>query len=94
MSIGWRKILRDLKSSAPRKLLVILSSTVGVFALGLVFGLSSVMTDQLVQDHRSYIPAHITFWGGQFSEEAVAVIQEDPGIASAEGEVRVPLRWK
>lgn len=94
MNIGWHKIIRDLGRNKLRTLLVILSSAVGIFALGLVFSLSNMMTDQLTQDHRAYRPAHITFWGAMLDTDTIDAIRDDPDIASAEGEIRAPLRWK
>jgi hypothetical protein len=40
MNVIWHKVWRDLVRDRTRTALVVLSTTVGMFALGLVFGLS------------------------------------------------------
>lgn len=94
MSIIWHKVWRDLAHNKTRTLLVVLSTAVGVFALGLVFGLSGVMRARLTEDHRATIPAHISFWGGRFDQEVVEAVRREPGIADVEAEVRAVFRWK
>ncbi len=94
MSIVWRKVWRDLVHNKLRTLLVVLSTAVGVFALGLVFGLSDVMRTRMTEDHRATIPPHITFFGGLYNQDVVDVTLQEPGVAGAEGEVRTSFRWK
>ena len=94
MSVIWRKVWRDLVHNKARTFLVVLSTAIGVFALGLVFGLSDVMRTRMTADHQARIPAHITFWGGAFNQNVVDVIQREPGVADVEGRTHVSLRWK
>ena len=70
MSVVWRKIWRDLARDKARTALVVLSTAAGVFALGLVFGLSGVLRAQILGSYRGSIPAHITLWGRPFSPGA------------------------
>ncbi len=63
MRVIWRKIWRDLTHNKARTLMVVLSIAVGVFALGAIFGAYSVMNDYLVENHKAWIPIHMTFWG-------------------------------
>ena len=94
MSIIWRKVWRDLAHNKTRTLLVVLSTAVGVFALGLVFGLSGVMRTRMTEDHRARIPAHITFRGGVFNQGVIDSIRREPGVADAEGETHTSFRWR
>ncbi len=95
MSIVWRKVWRDLWDKKLRTLLVVLSTTVGVFAFGLVFGLSDVMRSRMIEVHRETIPAHVTFWWiSTFDQEVVEIIARLPGVADAEGEIADRIRWK
>jgi putative ABC transport system permease protein len=94
MSVIWHKTWRDLASNMARTTLVVISTVVGVFALGLVFGLSGVMGERLTAAHRRALPAHITFHGGPFGPETVAAIEHQRGVGSAQGEIIVPLRWR
>jgi putative ABC transport system permease protein len=93
-SVVWKKVWRDLAGSKARTALAALSTAVGVFALGLVFGLSGTMRAQMTQVHQEAIPAHITFWGGPFSPEMVSAAQRERGVMDTQGELAVSFRWK
>ncbi|NLG49322.1 MAG: ABC transporter permease [Chloroflexi bacterium] len=94
MSVIWYKVWRDLTQNRTRTLLVVLSIAVGVFALGLVFGLSAVMRARMTQDYQSTLPAHLAFGGSSFSQEIVEGIRRGPGVAEAEGVTQAMIRWK
>ena len=94
MSVVWRKVWRDLAHNRLRTLLVVLSTAVGVLALGLVFGLSGVMRVRLTEDHRGTIPAHLTYWSGPFNQTAVDAVLEEPGVADAECQTWTSVRWR
>lgn len=94
MNVIWSKIWRDLAHNKIRTGLVVLSTAVGVFALGLVFGTSGVMRAQMMATRQAAVPAHITFSGGPFEQDAVDAARREPGVAAVEGEIVVPLRWK
>jgi putative ABC transport system permease protein len=94
MSVIWRKVWRDLWGNKFRTLLVVLSITVGVFALGLVFGSSDVMRARMMESHRASVPPHIEFYTDLFGQDVVDAIRREPGVADAEGEVRTSFRWK
>ena len=68
MHTTWRKVWRDLLHNKLRSTLVIVSTAVGVFALGLVFGLAGVMRERLAEDYKATIPPHINFWRGPFGK--------------------------
>ncbi len=94
MSVVWRKVWRDLARNRARTFLVVISTAVGVFALGLVFGLSGVMRARLTEAHRESKPAHITFWGGPFSPAIVDALRRERGVAAVEGVTVAGFRWK
>jgi putative ABC transport system permease protein len=94
VSLIWHKVWRDLANNKARTILVVLSTAVGVFALGLVFGLYGVLRARIMGSYQASIPAHITFWGGPFDREAVAAVQGEPGVAAAEGEIGDSFRWR
>ena len=93
-SVVWKKVWRDLAHNKARTALAVLSTAVGVFALGLVFGLSGAMKAQLTATHLQAMPAHISFWGGPFSPDVVHAIEREPGVIDAEGEIVSSFRWK
>src|SRR4030042_6316601 len=94
MGVAWRKIWRDLVGSKARTALVVLSAAVGVFALGVVFGLYGVLRAQIMGPYHEALPAHITFWGGPFGQEAVEALAREPGVAVAERELHAGFAWK
>ena len=94
MSVTWLKVWRDLWSNKLRTLLVVVATVVGVFALGLVFGLSAVMRAQMTESHRASNSPHLEFYTSRFDRDTVYAILREPGVSDAEGEVRIGFRWK
>jgi hypothetical protein len=92
MRVVRLKVWRDLACNKARALLAVLSTTVGVLALRLVFGLSGTLQSRIIESHRASIPAHIIFWGGPFSRDAVDAVQREPGVVAVEGETRASFR--
>jgi len=66
MSIIWRKVWRDLWYNKFRTFLIVLATAVGVFALGLVFGMSDVIRARFTESHRVSVAPHIVFFTSQF----------------------------
>ncbi len=59
MSIVYRKVTRDLLRNKTRTLLVVLSTAVGVLALGIAVGGGDLMDAYITSEWRSFQPAHI-----------------------------------
>ena len=94
MSIIWRKVLRDLWGSKLRTLLVILSTAVGVFALGLTFGAFNLVQEQLTESHLLSNAPHIEMWSAGYDETLFQGIQRLPAVVDAQGERRASIHWK
>jgi len=94
MSVIWRKVWRDLWNNKLRTFLVVLATTTGIFSLGMIFGLSSVMTVRLAEDHQAYIPPHLSFRTDLFDKSLIDAISREPGVVVAEGEIRADFRWR
>jgi putative ABC transport system permease protein len=94
VSVLGIKIWRDLWKNPSRTFLVVLSTAVGVFALGLVFGLFDEMRSRIAENHRATLPAYIHFHTAPFDQDAVAETLREPGVTDAEGLVHVSFRWK
>jgi putative ABC transport system permease protein len=94
MSIVWRKLWRDLWRSKFRTILVVLSTALGVFALGFVYGTSDVLTARMTESHKASIFPHLTFYTGLFERDDIKTILREPGVADAEGERVATIRWK
>jgi putative ABC transport system permease protein len=94
MSIIWRKVWRDLWDSKFRTLLVVISTAVGVFALGFVYGTSDVLRARMTESHRASVFPHITFYTGLFDEDVIDTMRHEPGVADVEGQRVATFRWK
>ncbi|HEY4721748.1 MAG TPA: hypothetical protein VII92_07875, partial [Anaerolineae bacterium] len=87
MSIGLRKILRDLWRSKGRTLLAILSIFIGVFAIGTTSGLGDLMPARMISSYRETNPAHIVMYlSGGVSDDDVIGLSRTPGVLGIEGE--------
>ena len=60
MSVIWHKVWSDLWDNKIRTTLAILSIAVGVFAVGVTFGMSDQMLAGMDAAHQASIPAHFT----------------------------------
>jgi putative ABC transport system permease protein len=94
MNTVWRKVCRDLAHNKVRTLLVVLSITVGVFALGVVFGGYGVISDCLAEENEAWVPIHMTFWGWPFDRAVGEIVLQEPDIADVERLVDSSFRWK
>ncbi len=94
MDVAWRKVWRDLWQNKLRTSLVILATAVGIFALGMVFGLSGVMRAQMTASHEASISPHIEMYTSRINQDVVDAVLHEPGVIDTEGEVRASIRWK
>jgi putative ABC transport system permease protein len=94
MGVIWRKVWRDLWLHKFRTVLVVLSTAVGVFALGFVYGGSGVMRRWMTESHQASVPAHLTFYTSRFEEELVDTVLGEPGIVDAQPQLETTFRWK
>jgi len=94
MSIIWRKVWRDLWRNKFRTFLVVLSTAVGVFALGFVYGGSDVMRTRMTESHQASLFPHIIFYTGWFDQDVIDAVAHEPGVADAEGQREASIRWK
>jgi putative ABC transport system permease protein len=73
---------------------VVLSTAVGVFALGLVFGSSGVMRARMTESHQESHPPHIEMYTSLFDLDTLETVLREPGVAEVEAERRASFRWK
>ncbi len=62
MSVIWYKLWSDLWDNKIRTLLIVLSIAVGLFAVGLTFGMADQMLASMDAAHQAGIPAHFTMY--------------------------------
>jgi putative ABC transport system permease protein len=94
MSIVWRKVWRDLWRNKFRTLLVVVSTAVGIFALGFIYGTSEVLTARMTESHRASVYPHITLYTSSFEREVIETIQHEADVTDVEGQRVAALRWK
>jgi len=94
MSVIWHKVWRDLWHNKFRTFLVVLSTAVGVFALGFVYGVSDVLTARITESHQESVPSHLAFYISLFDQEVVETVLRQPGVVDAEGLAVALIRWK
>lgn len=81
----WKKILRDLWLNRTRTLLVVLSISVGVFAVGVVTQTFTTVGQELAVSYPKANPASATLYPDDFDKELVDTVRRIPGVADAEG---------
>ncbi len=92
VSPRWRKVLADLWGNKLRTLLVVLSITVGVFSVGMVYSSYLMFERDLALSWTSAAPASASVYADPFDEELVDSIRSLRGVKEAEGRRNVDLR--
>ena len=59
MSVIWRKVWSDVWSNKTRTVLAVLSIAAGVFAIGVMFGMSDLLITNLDESHHEVLPPHL-----------------------------------
>jgi putative ABC transport system permease protein len=88
----WRKVWADLAANKLRTLLVVLSISVGVFAVGMLYSSQIMFARDLSRSWGSASPASASLYADPFDEELVASVRSLRGVREAEGRRNVDLR--
>jgi len=81
----WRKVLADLWGNRSRTLLVVASIAVGVFAIGVIAGTYTMISQDLRSSYAAANPAHIEMLTLPFDRKLPATIEKVAGVGEAEG---------
>lgn len=81
----WLKVIRDLISNKARTLLVIASITVGIFAVGVVQHINTVIVSEMNRVYEESNAAHANIITSGVDDGLMDVIRDIPGVAAAEG---------
>ncbi|BBB93468.1 MAG TPA: FtsX-like permease family protein [Methylomusa anaerophila] len=92
LSPRWRKVWADLWGNKLRTMLVMLSISVGVFAVGMVYSSYLMFARDLARSWGTASPASATLYADPFDEEVVESIRSLRGVKEAEGRRNVSLR--
>ncbi|MDF2634215.1 MAG: acidobacterial duplicated orphan permease [Pelosinus sp.] len=88
----WRKVLADLWGNKLRTLLVVLSISVGVFSVGMVYSSYLMFERDLALSWKSAAPASASVYADPFDQDLVDSIRSLRGVKEAEGRRNVDLR--
>jgi putative ABC transport system permease protein len=94
MSVVWKKVWRDLTLNKSRTILAVLSTSVGVFALGLVVNMSDMMNGSIRGQVSASKPGHIQLFAGPVVEEQEQILRKREGVVDAEAMINSYFRWK
>jgi len=94
ISPRWHKVWADLWGNKLRTVLVVLSISVGVFAIGMLYSCYLMFERDLTNSWRSASPASASLYADPFDEELVDSIRSLRGVKEAEGRRNADVRVK
>src|SRR5512133_1991189 len=95
MSVIWNKVWYDLWRNKLRTLLVVVSISVGVFAVGTTFGMIEQLVPNMDAAHQSIHPANATLYTNEpVDRETILALRHVPGVEDVEPLNSVEVRYK
>ena len=95
MGVLWDKVWFDLWQRKARTFLAVLSITVGVFAIGAIFGLTDQLLSGMNEAHQAVAPSHLNIVLRQFIDcDTAEALTDIPGIAGVEPMNMATVRYK
>jgi putative ABC transport system permease protein len=95
ISPRWRKILRDIWRNKRRTILVVLSITVGVFAVGTVAIMRDIATGDMIASYEAANPpSAIVYVNGSFDDRMLESARRIDGVDQAEGRQYVVVTFQ
>lgn len=88
----WRKVWADLWGNKLRTLLVVMSVSVGVFAVGMLYSANLMFERDMGRSWGAAAPASGTLYADPFDEEIVESARRVRGVKEAEGRRNVDIR--
>jgi putative ABC transport system permease protein len=92
ISPRWYKVLRDLGTSKARTLLVVLSITVGVFAVGMVVDSQTILSREMTKSYAATNPASVRLGIASFNDDIVQAAGSVKGVRETQGQRIVSTR--
>jgi len=90
----WRKVLRDLWSNKTRTFLVVLSISVGIFAVGTIADTRVMLSRDLSADYAGIRPSSAILFTAPFDDGLVRSLRQMDGVREAEARFTVVLPLK
>jgi putative ABC transport system permease protein len=95
MNMSFRKVWRDLWRNKSRTLMVIMSISVGVMAVGMVVSANILTIGQMARSHVESNPAHAMLWlAGSVDEGVIRGLERIPSVQDIEGYSNANVHWK
>jgi len=95
MSVLWSKVQRDLFQNWARSITIILTITLGVFALGVVINLYVILNTKMKESLQLSNPSHIHVPVALgFNQTQARRLERIPGVAAVEAVTISRIRWK
>ena len=88
----WRKVLADLRGNKLRTLLVVASITIGVFNVGLIVSLSSLVDEDMTSSYLASEPHHAVIYSEPFDENFLISARRVQGVSDADGRRNVSVK--
>jgi putative ABC transport system permease protein len=92
ISPRWRKVLRDLWGNKTRTVLVVLSITVGVFAVGMTTSSRVVLSREMTASYLATTPSSAILYTEPFDDDLVEAVRGMREVGEAEGRRSVTVR--
>jgi putative ABC transport system permease protein len=89
MPASWQKVYTDFWANKTRTLLMILTITLGVFSVGFVGNIGSMMNRDMDADYASANSHNAIIYAGPFDEEWVRALKKVPGVGDVEGRTQM-----
>jgi putative ABC transport system permease protein len=95
MKMSLRKVWRDLWRNKGRTLMVIMSISVGVMAVGMVVSGNTLVLGQMAGSHIESNPSHGMLWlAGIVDEDTIRSLERIPSVKEIEGYSDSDVHWK
>ena len=95
MKTAFRKVWRDLWRNKGRTLLVVMSISAGVLAIGMIIASNTLMEKQLAASHAASIPSHGRIsLTGLIDFDTLENLENLPGVVLADGRLAMGIQWR
>jgi len=95
MSVIWSKVWADLWGNKVRTILVVLSISAGVFAVGAMFGMGDQLLSGMDRAHQAVFPSHLSMWlTERVDRNIVTGLKRIKGVEDIEVYNQITVRYK
>ncbi len=95
MSVIWRKVWYDVWHNKSRTLLAVISISVGVFAVGAIFGMVDQLLSGMDKAHREVFPSHVNMiLRNAVTQAVVDDLKSIPGVVDIDPVNQLSVRYK